>query len=69
LAKLKVFGSRATGVTPAPLNCAVCGLLEALSLTVRVPVSEPSAIGVNVTVILHFAPAAKVLGAMGQVEV
>jgi hypothetical protein len=60
---------KVTGVAPVPLNCAVCGELEALSLTVSVPVTEPVAVGVKVTEIWQFAPAPNVLGDNGQVEV
>ena len=35
---------------PVPDNETVCGLLEAVSVTVRVPVSPPIMLGVNVTV-------------------
>ena len=34
---------------PVPLKDTVCGLPEALSVTVSVPVREPAAVGVKVT--------------------
>jgi hypothetical protein len=60
---------KVTGVAPVPLNYAVCGELEALSLTVSVPVSVPRALGVKVTEIAQFAPAPNVLGDSGQFDV
>ncbi len=41
-----------------PERLAVCGLFEALSVTVRVAVSAPVVVGVKVTLIVQFAPAA-----------
>jgi len=38
-------------------------------LTVSVPARAPSTVGENVTRIWHFAPAASVFGAIGQVDV
>jgi len=69
LPKASDDGDKPTGVTPVPLSCAVCGLFEALSLTVSVPVRTPSAVGVKVTEILQLPPAASVAGAIGHVEV
>ena len=65
----RVAGDRVTGAVPVPLNCAVCGVFWALSLTVRVPVSEPTAWGVKVTEIVQLAPAPSMLGDSGQFEV
>ena len=45
--------------TPIPVRDAVCGLPEALSVTVKVPVRVPVAVGVKVTLIAQFAPAAR----------
>lgn len=42
-------------VDPVPLRLVVCGLLPALSVTVSVPVRVPTTVGVNVTLIVHFA--------------
>jgi hypothetical protein len=39
--------------TPPPDNETVCGLLNALSVTLRVPVSPPRMLGVNLTEIVH----------------
>ena len=47
-----------TGTTPFPVNAMVCGLLLALSVMVSVPVREPVAVGVKVTLTVHAAPAA-----------
>jgi hypothetical protein len=54
---------------PVPDRFAVCGLVLALSLMLRVPVLAPSAVGVNVIEIVHLDPAASVLGDTGQSEV
>ena len=69
LPKASDDGDRPTGVTPVPLSCAVCGLFEALSRTVSVPLRTPSAVGVNMAEILQLPPAARVAGAIGHVEV
>ena len=45
---------------PVPVRFAVCGLLLALSVTVKVPLRVPVAVGVNVTLIAQLAPAASV---------
>ena len=46
------------GLVPVPDSATVCGLLDALSVMLRVAVSEPAAEGVNEIAILQFAPAA-----------
>jgi len=54
----------ATGVpaaAPVPVRLTVCGLPEALSVTLKVPVRVPEAAGVNVTLMLQFPPAANEL--------
>ena len=58
-----------TPATPFPLNWAVCGLFDALSLTVNVPLRVPDAEGVNVTEIVQLAREAKVFGDKGQFDV
>ena len=45
--KDRPVGVSVTGKTPDPVKLAVCGLLRALSVTVRVPVRVPRAVGVN----------------------
>ena len=62
-------GDKTAGSTPSPLNCAVWGEVEELSFTLRVPVLAPRAVGVKVTEILQFAPAASAFGAIGHFEV
>jgi hypothetical protein len=47
-----------TGVTPLPLKATVCGDPAALSVIVSEPLRVPVAVGVNVTAIMQFAPAA-----------
>jgi hypothetical protein len=41
-----------------PVRLTVCGLLLELSMTVKVPVSVPLAVGAKVTLIIHVEPAA-----------
>jgi len=43
---------------PVPVRLTVCGLLLALSVMVTVPVRDPAAVGVKVTVNVQLAPAA-----------
>jgi hypothetical protein len=52
-----------------PDRLAVCGLVPALSVMVRVPVLVPRAVGMNVMEIVQLAPAPNVLGDNGQLEV
>ena len=59
--KPRVRGLTVTGTTPFPVNETICGLLLALSLMVKVPVREPSVVGVNVTLTAQLAPAASEL--------
>ena len=51
---------------PLPDNGIDCGLPLALSVTVSVPVRAPTTVGANVTLMMQFAPAAKVAGLIGQ---
>jgi hypothetical protein len=46
---------------PVPESETVCGLLGELSVIVRVPVRVPTWVGVKVTLIMQFFPAASVL--------
>src|SRR5439155_5880093 len=50
-------GERLTTV-PVPESDTLCGLPEALSVMVSVPVRDPMAEGINVTLIEQLAPAA-----------
>ena len=43
---------------PVPVSVAVCGLLASLSVTLRVAVTDPVVVGVNVTLMVQLAPAA-----------
>ena len=52
-------GERLTGVVPLPVRVAVCGLLPASSLTVKVPEFVPTAEGVKVTLITQLLWAAR----------
>jgi hypothetical protein len=58
-----------SGPTLAPVKLTVCGLLGALSVMVRVPVSVPTipAGGAKLTLIVQLAPPARVDGLRGQV--
>src|SRR5438270_804581 len=51
---------------PFPLSATVCGLPAALSPSDSVPVRAPKAVGVKVTLMVQFPPAAKVVGLVGQ---
>src|SRR5713101_6587422 len=51
-------GARLGSAVPVPDRLAVCGLLVASSVTVNVPLRLPVAVGVKVTLIVEFAPAA-----------
>jgi hypothetical protein len=52
-AKGREAGEIVTGAMPVPVSETVWGLFEALSTTVSVPVREPVAVGVNVTLMVH----------------
>ena len=57
-ANVRLVGdSAAAAAIPLPLRAAVCGLPLALSVTDRVPVRVPVAVGVKLTLILQLAPA------------
>ena len=57
--KLKLVGAKLIpGPTPVPDRATVCGLPLALSVTVIVPGSLPATVGVNVTLMEQFPPAA-----------
>lgn len=53
------LGEIVTGFTPEPLKVAVCGLLLASSVTVKVPELVPSAEGVKVMLIAQLVRAAR----------
>src|SRR5215467_10999758 len=55
----KLLGAAGPCVTPVPLREAVWGFEEALSLTVRVPVREPAAVGLKLTLMAQPAFAAR----------
>jgi hypothetical protein len=63
--KFWLVGLRLTEVlvaTPVPVSAAVCGLFDALSVTVNVPFSVPDEVGLKLTVIVHDPFAASVCG-------
>jgi hypothetical protein len=69
-AKVSEAGDRPTaGAVPVPLRFTACGLPVALSVTVSAPVRGPTAVGVNVTLIVQLEPAGSVVGLIGQVVV
>jgi len=61
LGKFAATGLSFTAAPPVPERATVCGLPGALSVMVKVPVRVPEAVGVKVTSILQFFPAASVL--------
>ena len=57
--KARLVGERpSTGAVPVPVSTAVWGLFDAVSVTLRVPLSAPRALGVNVTLIVQLPLAA-----------
>jgi hypothetical protein len=57
--KVSAEGDRpAPGVVPVPVSPAVCGLPEALSLMESAALRAPAALGLNVTLMVQFFPAA-----------
>src|SRR5205823_14947150 len=50
---------RSSDLVPVPVRPAVCGLPEALSVTLKLPVRVPDAVGENVTLMAQFPPTAK----------
>jgi hypothetical protein len=67
LPNLRLAGETVTGTEPVPVRLTVCGLLVALSATVRVPGSDPRMVGVNAMRIVQVAPAANVPPLEGHV--
>jgi hypothetical protein len=70
-ANAKLVGLRPTvgaGATPLPLRLTVWGVPTALSLTVRLAVRDPEAVGPNVTTIVQLPPAASVALPLGHVS-
>jgi hypothetical protein len=61
LPKAKLTGVNVTGATPVPVKVTICGEFEAVSLTVITPEMLPVAEGLNVTLIVHVAPALRLL--------
>jgi hypothetical protein len=53
LPKLSDVVHNCAGKMPVPVNVAVWGLFGAVSVTLRVPLSAPRALGVNVTVMVQ----------------
>jgi len=53
--KLKLLTESVTGAAPFPVSEVVCGLVLALSATLRVPASDPTAVGVNERRIVQLA--------------
>src|SRR5437588_11003734 len=48
----------AAALEPVPVRLTVCGLPVTLFVTLKLPVRVPDAVGVNVTLMLQFPPAA-----------
>ena len=51
---------------PVPVSETVCGLPDAVSLTLREAARGPVPVGVNVTLIMQFNPGPRVAGLIGQ---
>src|SRR5207244_2858168 len=67
LPKSRLVGANPTpGAVPFPLSEIICGLPPATSASVSVPVHAPAPVGVKVTLMVQFPPAAKVAGLVGQ---
>src|SRR5437588_655455 len=67
LPKSRLVGANPTaGAVPFPLRGSICGLPPALSPSDSVPVRAPKAVGVKVTLMVQFPPAAKAVGLVGQ---
>ncbi len=56
--KFKVLADSETAALPVPLRVTFCGLFEALSVKVNVPLAAPVVVGVNVIPTAQLAPAA-----------
>src|SRR5438874_444914 len=54
LPNVSEVGERRGGAIPVPDTTAVCGLLLALSVTVKIALRVPVAVGVKVTLMVHF---------------
>jgi len=61
LPKAKLTGEKVMGATPVPVKVTICGEFEAVSLTVITPGMLPVVEGMNVTLIVHVAPALRLL--------
>src|SRR5205807_1366794 len=67
LPKPRLVGANPTpGAVPFPLRDRKSGVQGAMSASDSVPVRAPEAVGVKVTLMVQFAPAAKVAGLVGQ---
>ncbi len=69
LEKDRLAGDNVTGAVPLPVNCSVCGEVEASSLIVNAPERVPRVVGVNVTEIVQLSFAPNVPGGIGQFEI
>ena len=56
--KLRLLDDSVTGALPVPERLTVCGLFDAASVKVSVPVAAPVAVGENVTPTAQWPPAA-----------
>ena len=59
--KFNALADSVTAELPVPLRLTFCGLFEALSVKVSVPLAAPVAVGVNVTPTAQLAPAARLV--------
>src|SRR6267142_1433062 len=58
-ARLEGDSETAAGVTPVPLRATDWGLLAALFVSVKVPLTAPPAVGAKLTLIVQLAPPAR----------
>ena len=54
--KFNALADSVTGALPVPPRLTFCGLFDAVSVNVRVPLAAPAAVGVNVTPTAQLAP-------------
>src|SRR5207247_215164 len=67
LPKSRLVGANPTpGAVPFPLSVMVIRLPPVMAVNASVLVRSPEAVGVKVTLMVQFAPAAKVAGLVGQ---
>jgi len=61
LGNVRLVGATVSGASPVPVSLTSCGLVAALSVTVRAPVTAPRLVGLNVTLMVQLLLAASEL--------